>query len=77
MKINLRGTVLARGLMLYEVGTDHVGLDNVGATARAQGPSTLASNVAEVAFILHERKFGKEGGDRQGVAGQGLLFESC
>jgi len=62
MKINLRVTmlavltaaplpVLAGGLMLYEVGTDNVGLANAGAAARAQDPSTLASNVAGMAFL--------------------------
>ena len=39
-------TAQAGGLILYEVGTDNVGLANAGAAARAQGPATLASNVA-------------------------------
>lgn len=34
----------AGGLMLYEVGSDNTGLVNAGAAARAQGPSTIASN---------------------------------
>lgn len=62
MRINLRVTMLAilttapvpalaGGLMLYEVGTDNVGLANAGAAARAQDPSTLASNVAGMAFL--------------------------
>ncbi|MBB1520941.1 OmpP1/FadL family transporter [Aquipseudomonas guryensis] len=42
---------LAGGLMLYEVGTDNVGLANAGAAARAQGPGTLASNVAGMALL--------------------------
>ncbi|MDG9924439.1 MULTISPECIES: outer membrane protein transport protein [unclassified Pseudomonas] len=45
------GHLLAGGLMLYEVGTDNVGLANAGAAARAQGPSTLASNVAGIAWL--------------------------
>jgi len=43
--------LLAGGLMLYEIGTDNVGLANAGAAARAQGPSTLASNVAGMAWL--------------------------
>ena len=43
--------VLAGGLMLYEVGSDGVGLANAGAAARAQGPATLASNVAGMALL--------------------------
>lgn len=42
---------LAGGLMLYEVGSDNVGLANAGAAARAQGPATLASNVAGMALL--------------------------
>ncbi|MDP2244787.1 OmpP1/FadL family transporter [Pseudomonas sp.] len=42
---------LAGGLMLYEVGSDGVGLANAGAAARAQGPATLASNVAGMALL--------------------------
>lgn len=45
------GQLLAGGLMLYEVGTDNVGLANAGAGARAQGPSTLANNVAGIAWL--------------------------
>ncbi|MBT8768032.1 transporter [Pseudomonas sp. DB1] len=42
---------MAGGLMLYEIGTDNVGLANAGAAARAQGPSTLASNVAGLIYL--------------------------
>ncbi|RJG10549.1 transporter [Pseudomonas cavernicola] len=42
---------LAGGLMLYEVASDNVGLANAGAAARAQGPGTLASNVAGMALL--------------------------
>ena len=42
--------LLAGGLMLYEIGRDNVGLANAGAAARAQGPFTLASNVAGMAW---------------------------
>ncbi|WP_095056847.1 OmpP1/FadL family transporter [Pseudomonas sp. Irchel s3f7] len=38
----------AGGIMLYEIGTDNAGLANAGAAARAQGPSTIASNPAVV-----------------------------
>ncbi|MGH8389871.1 MAG: OmpP1/FadL family transporter [Pseudomonas sp.] len=41
----------AGGIMLYEVGTDNVGLANAGAAARAQGPSTIASNPAGMSFL--------------------------
>lgn len=44
-------SAMAGGIMLYEVGTDNVGLANAGAAARAQGPSTLASNVAGMALL--------------------------
>jgi long-chain fatty acid transport protein len=37
--------------MLYEIGTDNIGLANAGAAARAQGPATLASNVAGMAWL--------------------------
>ncbi|MDH4581861.1 transporter [Pseudomonas sp. BN415] len=47
----LPGQLLAGGLMLYEIGTDNVGLANAGAAARAQGPATLASNVAGMAWL--------------------------
>jgi len=36
----------AGGLMLYEIGTD-----NTGAAARAQGPSTIASNPAGMSYL--------------------------
>ena len=42
---------LAGGIMLYEVGTDNVGLANAGAAARAQGPSTIASNPAGMSYL--------------------------
>jgi long-chain fatty acid transport protein len=37
--------------MLYEIGTDNVGLANAGAAARAQGPSTIASNPAGMSYL--------------------------
>jgi len=42
---------LAGGIMLYEVGTDSTGLANAGAAARAQGPSTIASNPAGMSYL--------------------------
>lgn len=42
---------LAGGLMLYETGTDNIGLVNAGAAARAQGPSTIASNPAGLSYV--------------------------
>jgi long-chain fatty acid transport protein len=42
---------LAGGLMLYEIATDNTGLANAGAAARAQGPSTIASNPAGMSFL--------------------------
>ena len=42
-------TAQAGGLMLYETASDNTGLANAGAAARAQGPSTIASNIAGVA----------------------------
>ncbi len=41
----------AGGLMLYEIGTDNTGLANAGAAARAQGPSTIASNIAGMSYL--------------------------
>ncbi|MGF0237680.1 OmpP1/FadL family transporter [Rhodococcus sp. IEGM1300] len=41
----------AGGIMLYEIGTDNVGLANAGAAARAQGPSTIASNPAGMTYL--------------------------
>ena len=41
----------AGGLMLYEIGTDNTGLANAGAAARAQGPSTIASNPAGMSYL--------------------------
>ncbi|WP_150766688.1 OmpP1/FadL family transporter [Pseudomonas fluorescens] len=41
----------AGGIMLYEIGTDNVGLANAGAAARAQGPSTIASNPAGMSYL--------------------------
>lgn len=43
--------VQAGGLMLYEVGSDNTGLVNAGAAARAQGPSTIASNPAGLSYL--------------------------
>lgn len=41
----------AGGLMLYEIATDNTGLANAGAAARAQGPSTIASNPAGLSYL--------------------------
>lgn len=41
----------AGGIILYEIGTDNVGLANAGAAARAQGPSTIASNPAGLSYL--------------------------
>lgn len=41
----------AGGIMLYEIGTDNAGLANAGAAARAQGPSTIASNPAGLSYL--------------------------
>jgi long-chain fatty acid transport protein len=41
----------AGGIMLYEVGSDNTGLANAGAAARAQGPSTIASNPAGLSYL--------------------------
>jgi long-chain fatty acid transport protein len=41
----------AGGLMQYEIGTDNTGLVNAGAAARAQGPSTIASNPAGLSYL--------------------------
>src|SRR5476651_1883865 len=41
----------AGGIMLYEIGTYNVGLANAGAAARAQGPSTIASNPAGLSYL--------------------------
>ena len=41
----------AGGIMLYEIGTDNTGLANAGAAARAQGPSTIASNPAGMSYL--------------------------
>ena len=41
----------AGGLMLYETASDNVGLANAGAAARAQGPSTIASNPAGLSYL--------------------------
>lgn len=37
--------------MLYETATDNAGLANAGAAARAQGPSTIASNPAGLSYL--------------------------
>lgn len=42
---------LAGGIMLYEIGTDNAGLANAGSAARAQGPSTIASNPAGMSYL--------------------------
>jgi long-chain fatty acid transport protein len=47
----LPGQVVAGGLMLYEIGTDNTGLANAGSAARAQGPSTIASNPAGLSYL--------------------------
>ncbi len=41
----------AGGLMLYEIGSDNTGLANAGAAARAQGPSTIATNIAGMSYL--------------------------
>ncbi|AIL61736.1 OmpP1/FadL family transporter [Pseudomonas alkylphenolica] len=41
----------AGGIMLYEIGTDNAGLANAGVAARAQGPSTIASNPAGMSYL--------------------------
>jgi long-chain fatty acid transport protein len=41
----------AGGIILYEIGTDNAGLANAGAAARAQGPSTIASNPAGLSYL--------------------------
>ncbi|WP_166366332.1 OmpP1/FadL family transporter [Pseudomonas akapageensis] len=41
----------AGGIMLYEIATDNAGLANAGAAARAQGPSTIASNPAGMTYL--------------------------
>lgn len=41
----------AGGLMLHEIATDNLGLANAGAAARAQGPSTIASNPAGLSYL--------------------------
>lgn len=41
----------AGGILLYEIGTDNAGLANAGAGARAQGPSTIASNPAGLGYL--------------------------
>ena len=43
--------VWAGGITLYEIGTDNTGLANAGAAARAQGPSTIASNPAGMSYL--------------------------
>ena len=49
--LGLHAPAMAGGLMLYEVGTDNVGLANAGAAARAQDPGTMASNVAGLSYL--------------------------
>jgi len=43
--------VMAGGLFVYEVANDNAGLANAGTAARAQNPSTLASNVAGISYL--------------------------
>lgn len=47
----LPASALAGGIMLYEIGSDNTGLANAGAAARAQGPSTIASNPAGLSYL--------------------------
>jgi long-chain fatty acid transport protein len=49
--LSLQIPAWASGLILYEVGSDNVGLANAGAAARAQNPGTLASNIAGMSFL--------------------------
>lgn len=49
--LGFSGQGQAGGLMLYEIGTDNTGLANAGAAARAQGPSTIASNPAGLSYL--------------------------
>ncbi|MHC8344183.1 OmpP1/FadL family transporter [Pseudomonas sp. RT6P73] len=49
LSVSERGS--AGGLMLYEIATDNAGLANAGAAARAQGPSTIASNPAGLSYL--------------------------
>lgn len=44
-------SVQAGGIMLYEIASDNTGLANAGAAARAQGPSTIASNIAGLSYL--------------------------
>lgn len=37
--------------LAYEIGTDNTGLANAGSAARAQGPSTIASNPAGMSYL--------------------------
>jgi long-chain fatty acid transport protein len=41
----------AGGLLLYETASDNTGLANAGAAARAQGPSTIAANIAGLSYL--------------------------
>lgn len=49
--LSLVAEVRAGGIMLYEIGSDNAGLANAGSAARAQGPSTLASNAAGMSYL--------------------------
>ncbi len=49
--LSLPASALAGGIMLYEIGSDNTGLANAGAAARAQGPSTIASNPAGLSYL--------------------------
>lgn len=49
--LSLPTSALGGGIMLYEIGSDNTGLANAGAAARAQGPSTIASNPAGLSYL--------------------------
>lgn len=49
--LSLPASALGGGIMLYEIGSDNTGLANAGAAARAQGPSTIASNPAGLSYL--------------------------
>lgn len=51
LALGFAGQGQAGGLMLYEVATDNSGLANAGVAARAQGPSTIASNPAGLGYL--------------------------
>lgn len=51
MGLSISSFANAGGIMLYEVASDNAGLANAGAAARAQGPSTIASNPAGLSYL--------------------------